>query len=121
MIKEVKRSEERSVWRFFGHRHQFHKVRPKRQREAELRTKDIRVRFDDCEELRERKLESARRFLKDGFRVRFRYRFPKRGHPHGPMVFEFFSSLFEDLQDVAKIETPTQAQGYSVMMVLRGK
>lgn len=121
MIKEVQRSEERSVWRFFGQRHQFHKRGPKQQPRTEVRTKDIHVRFDDSEELRERKLETARRFLKDGFRVRFRYRFPKRSHPHGPMVFEFFKSLFKDLQDVALIETPTQTQGYSVMMVLRGK
>lgn len=98
----------------------------KREREArkaqtKVEVKEIRLRPKTNEHHRNFKVRDARRWLKDGMKVKVRIRFRGREITYPEIALNDLKEIAEDLSDVGVVEQAPSMEGRSMLMVLGPK
>jgi translation initiation factor IF-3 len=97
--------------------------RQKREREArksqtKIEVKEIRLRPKTTEHHRSFKVRDARRWLKEGKKVKVRIRFRGREIQYPEIALEDMKEIAEELSDVSVIEQAPSRDGRAMLMVL---
>ncbi len=95
----------------------------KREREArkaqkQIEVKEIRLRPKTSEHHRSFKVRDARRWLKDGMKVRVRIRFRGRELHYPEIARDLLASIAEELSEVGIVEQHPNLEGRTMLMVL---
>ena len=95
----------------------------KREREArkaqkQVEVKEIRLRPKTTDHHISFKIRDARRWLKDGMKVKVRVRFRGREISYPEIAREQLNDIAEELSDVAMVEQKPNMEGRTMLMVL---
>lgn len=95
----------------------------KREREArkaqkQIEIKEIRLRPKTSEHHRSFKVRDARRWLKDGMKVRVRIRFRGRELHYPEIARDLLTGIAEELSDTGVVEQHPNLEGRTMLMVL---
>jgi translation initiation factor IF-3 len=98
----------------------------KREREArksqkQIEVKEIRLRPKTSEHHKAFKVRNARRWLKEGMKVKARIRFRGREFHYPEIAQELLVSIAEELSDVGVVEQYPDMEGRTMLMVLAPK
>lgn len=94
------------------------KEREARRQQKKVEVKEIRLRPKTTEHHRGFKVKSARRWLKEGKKVKVRVRFRGRERDYPELALEDLKEIAEELQDISVIETAPAFEGRTLLMVL---
>lgn len=94
------------------------KEREARKAQKKVEVKEIRLRPKTTEHHRGFKVRDARRWLKEGKKVKVRIRFRGRERDYPEIAIEDLKEIAEELQDVSVIETAPAFEGRTLLMVL---
>lgn len=94
------------------------KEREARRQQKKVEVKEIRLRPKTTEHHRGFKVKNARRWLKEGKKVKVRVRFRGRERDYPELALEDLKEIAEDLQDISVIETAPTFEGRTLLMVL---
>lgn len=94
------------------------KEREARRAQKKVEVKEIRLRPKTTEHHRSFKVRDARRWLKEGKKVKVRIRFRGRERDYPEIAIEDLKEIAEELQDVSVIETAPAFEGRTLLMVL---
>jgi translation initiation factor IF-3 len=83
-----------------------------------IKNKEIKFNFQTDDSYVELKTKQAREFLTDGNRVKFSIRFLGRQASHSNLIITRCEKIFNDLQDVAELESPPKYMGDHIFMIL---
>lgn len=97
------------------------KEREARKSQAKVEVKEIRLRPKTTEHHRGFKVRDARRWLKDGMKVKVRVRFRGREMDYPEIALSDLREIAEDLSDVGEVEQAPSMEGRSMLMVLAPK
>jgi translation initiation factor IF-3 len=92
-----------------------HKAKVK-QHQVVLKEVRLRPKIDPHDQ--EVKLKKAREFLEKGNKVQFTMLFRGREMAHTDLAMQIFNTIIENLQDIAKVESPARQQGKRMNMVM---
>jgi len=97
--------------------------RTKKEKEARkaqktIEIKEIRLRPKTTEHHRYFKVKNARRWLKEGKKVKVRIRFRGRERDYPELAMEDLKEIADELQDVSMIEQRPSFEGRTLLMVL---
>ncbi len=97
--------------------------RTKKEKEARkaqktIEIKEIRLRPKTTEHHRYFKVKNARRWLKEGKKVKVRIRFRGRERDYPELAMEDLKEIADELQDVSVIEQRPSFEGRTLLMVL---
>jgi translation initiation factor IF-3 len=90
----------------------------KRQREAQVETKELKLRPGTDVHDYQVRLRAAQRFLEKGHRVKLVLQFRGREMQFRELGDEMFARMLADLGEAAAVESPAAMQGRSLVMVL---
>jgi translation initiation factor IF-3 len=94
------------------------KERDARKAQSKIEIKEIRLRPKTSEHHRGFKVRDARRWLKEGKKVKVRIRFRGREIHYPEIALEDLKEIAEELGDVSVIEHPPSKEGRTMLMVL---
>lgn len=94
------------------------KEREARKAQTKIEVKEIRLRPKTTSAHRDFKVDDARRWLKQGNKVRVTVRFRGREIDYPDIALEDLREVAESLADMATIESPPALEGRSMSMVL---
>lgn len=94
------------------------KEREARKAQTKIEVKEIRLRPKTTSAHRDFKVDDARRWLKQGNKVRVTVRFRGREIDYPDIALEDLREVAESLADIATIESPPALEGRSMSMVL---
>ncbi len=94
------------------------KEREARKAQSKIEIKEIRLRPKTSEHHRGFKVRDARRWLKEGKKVKVRIRFRGREIHYPEIALEDLKEIAEELDDVAVIEHAPSREGRTMLMVL---
>jgi translation initiation factor IF-3 len=94
------------------------KEREARKSQTKIEVKEIRLRPKTNEHHRDLKVRDARRWLKDGMKVKVRVRFRGREISYPEIALDDLKEIAEDLSDVAVVEQAPGLEGRTMLMVL---
>lgn len=94
------------------------KEREARRQQKKVEVKEIRLRPKTTEHHRGFKVKNARRWLKEGKKVKVRVRFRGRERDYPELALEDLKEIAEELQDISVIETAPAFEGRTLLMVL---
>jgi len=94
------------------------KEREARKAQVKVDIKEIRLRPKTTEHHRSFKVRDARRWLKEGKKVKVRIRFRGREINYPEIALEDLKEIAEELSDVAIIEQVPSREGRTMLMVL---
>ena len=94
------------------------KERESRKQQTKIEVKEIRLRPKTTEHHRSFKVRDARRWLKQGKKVKVRIRFRGREIQYPEIALEDLREIAEELEDVAVVEQVTSREGRTMLMVL---
>ena len=94
------------------------KEREARKAQSKIEIKEIRLRPKTSEHHRGFKVRDARRWLKEGKKVKVRIRFRGREIHYPEIALEDLREIAEELDDVAVIEHAPSREGRTMLMVL---
>ncbi|MEJ2264160.1 MAG: translation initiation factor IF-3 [Anaerolineales bacterium] len=94
------------------------KEREARKAQSKVEVKEIRLRPKTNEHHRNFKVRDARRWLKDGMKVKVRIRFRGREITYPEIALKDLKSIAEDLSDVGVVEQAPSMEGRSMLMVM---
>ena len=94
------------------------KEREARKAQSKIEIKEIRLRPKTSEHHRGFKVRDARRWLKEGKKVKVRIRFRGREIHYPEIALEDLKEIAEELNDVAVIEHAPSREGRTMLMVL---
>jgi translation initiation factor IF-3 len=92
--------------------------REARKSQAKVEIKEIRLRPKTTEHHRSFKVRDARRWLKEGKKVKVRIRFRGREIHYPEIALEDLKEIAEELSDVSEIEQAPSREGRTMLMVL---
>ena len=94
------------------------KEREARKAQVKVEIKEIRLRPKTTEHHRSFKVRDARRWLKEGKKVKVRIRFRGREIHYPEIALEDLKEIAEELSDVSTIEQAPSREGRTMLMVL---
>jgi translation initiation factor IF-3 len=94
------------------------KERESRKTQSKIEIKEIRLRPKTSGHHRGFKVRDARRWLKDGKKVKVRIRFRGREIHYPEIALEDLKEIAEELEDVSVIEHAPSREGRTMLMVL---
>ncbi len=94
------------------------KEREARRTQSKVEIKEIRLRPKTSEHHRGFKVRDARRWLKEGKKVKVRIRFRGREIHYPEIALEDLKEIAEELNDVSVIEHAPSREGRTMLMVL---
>jgi translation initiation factor IF-3 len=94
------------------------KEREARKSQTKIEVKEIRLRPKTSEHHRSFKIRDARRWLKEGKKVRVRIRFRGREIHYPEIALEDLKNIAEELSDVGEIEQAPTMEGRTMLMLL---
>ena len=94
------------------------KERESRRQQKKVEVKEIRLRPKTTAHHRGFKVKNARRWLKEGKKVKVRVRFRGRERDYPELALEDLKEIAEELQDISVIETAPAFEGRTLLMVL---
>lgn len=94
------------------------KEREARKSQTKIEVKEIRLRPKTNEAHRGFKVDDARRWLKQGHKVRVTVKFRGREMDYPEIALEDLKEVAQSLSDVAVIEAPPQMEGKTMLVVL---
>ncbi len=94
------------------------KEREARKSQTKVEIKEIRLRPKTTDHHKGFKVRDARRWLKDGMKVRVTIRFRGREITYPEIALEDLREIAEDLSDVAEVEQAPKMEGRSMFMML---
>jgi translation initiation factor IF-3 len=94
------------------------KEREARKSQTKIEIKEIRLRPKTTDHHKGFKVRDARRWLKDGMKVRVTIRFRGREITYPEIALEDLREIAEDLSDVAEVEQAPKMEGRSMFMML---
>ncbi len=94
------------------------KEREARKAQKKVEVKEIRLRPKTTEHHRGFKVKNARRWLKEGKKVKVRVRFRGRERDYPELALEDLKEIAEELEDISVIETAPACEGRTLLMVL---
>jgi translation initiation factor IF-3 len=94
------------------------KEREARKAQTKIEVKEIRLRPKTTSAHRDFKVDDARRWLKQGNKVRVTVRFRGREIDYPDIALEDLREVAESLADMATIETPPALEGKNMSMVM---
>ena len=94
------------------------KEREARRAQSKVEIKEIRLRPKTSEHHRGFKVRDARRWLKEGKKVKVRIRFRGREIHYPEIALEDLKEIAEELDDVSVIEHAPSREGRTMLMVL---
>jgi translation initiation factor IF-3 len=94
------------------------KERDARRAQSKVEIKEIRLRPKTSEHHRGFKVRDARRWLKEGKKVKVRVRFRGREIHYPEIALEDLKEIAEELNDVSVIEHAPSREGRTMLMVL---
>jgi translation initiation factor IF-3 len=94
------------------------KDREARKAQTKIEIKEIRLRPKTNEAHREFKVDDARRWLKQGNKVRVTVRFRGREIDYPELALEDLREIAKDLEDAATIEQPPSLEGKNMSMLV---
>ena len=94
------------------------KEKEARKSQKQVEIKEIRLRPKTTVHHRSFKVRDARRWLGSGKKVRVRIRFRGREITLPDVAREDMAEIYEELSDVAHIESPPSMEGRTMLMVL---
>ena len=94
------------------------KEKESRKSQKQIEIKEIRLRPKTTAHHRSFKVRDARRWLGSGMKVRVRIRFRGREITLPGIAREDMSEIYEELSDIAHIESPPSMEGRTMLMVL---
>ncbi len=94
------------------------KEREARKQQKKVEVKEIRLRPKTTEHHRGFKVKAARKWLKDGKKVKVRVRFRGRERDYPELALEDMKEIAEELQDISIIETAPAFEGRTLLMIL---
>jgi translation initiation factor IF-3 len=94
------------------------KEREARKAQTKIEIKEIRLRPKTNEHHRSFKVDDARRWLKDGMKVRVTVRFRGREITYPELALEDLREIAQELADVATVEQAPMMEGRTMGMVL---
>lgn len=94
------------------------KEREARKSQTKVEVKEIRLRPKTNEHHRNFKVRDARRWLKEGKKVKVRIRFRGREITYPEIALNDLRDIAEDLSDVGVVEQAPSMEGRSMLMVL---
>ncbi len=97
------------------------KEREARKAQTKVEIKEIRLRPKTGDHHRGFKVKDARRWLKDGMKVRVTVRFRGREITYPELALEDLREIAEELADVADVEQAPNMEGRSMFMMLAPK
>lgn len=92
--------------------------REARKSQAKVEIKEIRLRPKTTKHHRSFKVRDARRWLKEGKKVKVRIRFRGREIHYPEIALEDLKEIAEELSDVSEIEQAPSREGRTMLMVL---
>ena len=92
--------------------------RKARRAQKTVEVKEIRLRPKTGEHDVDFKVRDAKRFLKDGCKVKIRVRFRGREITYPEIGRELLQDIAERLSDVCEVESPPRMEGRSMLMIL---
>lgn len=94
----------------------------KKQREAQIQLKELRLRPSIAENDIDTKINQAKKFLEDGFKVQFNLQFRgQREMSHKDQGFSVLKRITESLADFCIIEKPPKLEGNRIICCLAPK
>lgn len=94
------------------------KEREARKAQTKIEVKEIRLRPKTTSAHRDFKVDDARRWIKQGHKVRVTIRFRGREIDYPEIALEDLKEIAEALSDVASVESPPMLEGKNMGMVL---
>jgi translation initiation factor IF-3 len=94
------------------------KERESRRQQTKIEVKEIRLRPKTTEHHRSFKVRDARKWLKQGKKVKVRIRFRGREIQYPEIALEDLREIAEELEDVAVVEQVPSREGRTMLMVL---
>ena len=94
------------------------KEREARKAQTKVEIKEIRLRPKTGDHHRGFKVKDARRWLKDGMKVRVTVRFRGREITYPELALEDLREIADELEDVADVEQAPNMEGRSMFMML---
>ena len=94
------------------------KEKESRKSQKQIEIKEIRLRPKTTAHHRSFKVRDARRWLGSGMKVRVRIRFRGREITLPGIAREDMSEIYEELSDIAHMESPPSMEGRTMLMVL---
>lgn len=94
------------------------KEREARKSQKKVEVKEIRLRPKTTDHHKGFKVRDARRWLKEGKKVKVRIRFRGRERDYPEIALEDLKEIAEELQDVSMIEQAPAFEGRTLLMVL---
>ena len=94
------------------------KEKEARKSQKQIEIKEIRLRPKTTAHHRSFKVRDARRWLENGKKVRVRIRFRGREITLPDIAREDMSEIYEELSDIAHMESPPSIEGRTMLMVL---
>lgn len=94
------------------------KEREAKKAQTKIEVKEIRLRPKTNEAHRDFKVDDARRWLKQGHKVRVTVKFRGREMDYPEIALEDLKEIVQDLIDVAIVEVPPQIEGRTMLVVL---
>jgi translation initiation factor IF-3 len=94
------------------------KEREARKSQTKIEIKEIRLRPKTTDHHKGFKVRDARRWLKDGMKVKVTIRFRGREITYPEIALEDLREIAEELSDVSEVEQAPQMEGRSMFMML---
>ncbi len=94
------------------------KEREARKSQTKVEIKEIRLRPKTTDHHKGFKVRDARRWLKDGMKVRVTIRFRGREITYPELALEDLREIAEDLSDVSEVEQAPKMEGRTMFMML---
>lgn len=94
------------------------KEREARKSQTKIEIKEIRLRPKTTDHHKGFKVRDARRWLKDGMKVRVTIRFRGREITYPEIALEDLREIAEELSDVSEVEQAPTMEGRSMFMML---
>lgn len=97
------------------------KEKARKQRESQVQFKELRLSATIDKHDIEMKINQAKKFLKEGNKVRFNLKFSGRQLAHKDQGFEVVNNIVESLKDLADVEKTPKMEGNRILCCLGPK
>jgi len=94
------------------------KAREAKKKQQTIEVKEVKMRYKIDEHDYQVRVNQAKRFLKDGDKVKATITFRGREAQHSELAEELLKRLAADLQDVGEVQQMPQKEGRNMMMII---
>jgi len=94
------------------------KAREAKKKQQTIEVKEVKMRYKIDEHDYQVRVNQAKRFLKDGDKVKATITFRGREAQHSELAEELLKRLAADLQDVGEVQQLPQQEGRNMMMII---